>query len=440
MTIHRNIVISALFFILLSGLSTMLNAQTMDSQSGDTPHSGMENSLDDYIRIGLLNNPGLKASFEKWQAALEKVEPAKTLPDPRFTYANYIEEVETRVGAQKNNFGLSQTFPWFGKLDLKGEIANQEANAAKEQYETEKIKLIARIKKIYHEYSYLAQAIKITKDNIALVSNFEGVANAKYKSGVGLQNAVIKTQVELGKLEDRLSSLKDSIRPIGAKLNIAMNRPSNIPLPLPEKISENKLRLTDQELMSLMREKNPGLKALDYIVVKEDNSIRLAEKNYYPDFTIGINYIDTKSRYDANPIDNGKDPIIANLSINIPIWRKKYDSQVSGAKARYRSALDKRREQENTIVADLEIALYKLRDADRKIKLYSDTLLPKAEQNVKIDQLAFTSDKTSFLDLIDSQRVLLEFQLSQKRALTDYAMALAEIEMLTGTDFERNNK
>lgn len=427
------------------------NAHAMKSQDDELirrslsnpntlPTLNSESTLGDYVKYALLNNPGLKASYEKWQTALENVRPAQTLPDPKLTFAHYIEEVETRVGAQKYKLGLAQTFPWFGKLDLRGQIALQAANAEKEKYEAQKLKLISKIKKLYHGFSYLAQAIKITQDNITLVSNFESVARARYKGGVGLQNAVIKTQVELGKLEDRILSLKDSVRPVVAKLNSAMNRPSDLPLPLPENISVNKINLNDDEFISMLKSRNPNLNALDFITEKEEYSIKLTKKNYYPDVTFGVSYIETESRIDANPPDNGKNPIIANLSINLPIWRRKYDSQTRAAKAKHLAASRNREEMENALIADLEVALYELRDADRKIELYKDTLLPKAEQNVKINQLAFTSNKASFLDLIDAQRILLEFQLAEKKALSDYAKALAEIEMLTDHNYEREIK
>ncbi|MFC1495156.1 TolC family protein [Thermodesulfobacteriota bacterium] len=388
-------------------------------------------TLEDYIEYALLNNPGLKALYEKWQAALEKVEPAKTLPDPKMTFGSYIEEVETRVGAQKYSIGVTQTLPWFGKLDLKGKAALEAVNAEKARYEVLKLNLIAKIKKLYYQYSYLAQSIKITQDNITLVSNFESVARTKYKGGMGLQNAVIKIQVELGKLDDRLTSLKDSITPLTAKLNSAMNRPASANLPVPERIPDEKISLDRAELISLLKSENPELKVLDYMAEKDNYLIGLAGKNKYPDITLGINYISTESRYDANPPDNGKDPLVASISINLPIWRKKNDSLERNAQAEYRSVLRSREEKENSLIADLEMAIYELRDAGRKIKLYRETLLKKAEQNVSVNQLAFSSDKASFLDLIDAQRVLLEFQLAEKKALADYGKALAEIEMLT---------
>jgi len=418
------------------------NETTLSSQNrlNKLPELKNDSTLDDYIKYAILNNPGLEASYDKWQAALEKIPQAKALPDPMLSYTNYIEEVETRVGPQEHAIGISQKLPWFGKLDLNGQIAHQAAKAQKERYEAKKLKLISQVKKLYHGYSFIAQAIKITQDNITLLSNFESVARVRYKGGVGLQNAVIKVQVELGKLEDRITTLKDSVRPVVAKLNSAMNRPSELPLPFPLSISDNKTNFKNEDLISMLKSMNPNLKALDIIAEKEDFSIKLANKNYFPDVTFGVNYISTDSRFDASPPDNGKDPIIAKLSINIPIWRKKYDAQVRETKLKFHAAVNNRKALENSLIADLEMALYELRDAERKINLYKDTLLPKAEQNVKINQLAFTSDKASFLDLIDAQRILLEFQLSGKKAMADYAKALAEIEMLTAQKFERKIK
>ena len=230
-------------------------------------------SLDDYVLYAMLNNPGLRAAFDRWKAALDQVGPAQTLPDPRFTYANYIREVETRVGAQEQKFGLAQTFPWFGTLDLRGDMALQAANAEQQRYEAAKLDLIYRVKNIYYEVGYLAEAIAITKDNLTLLTYLEGVARTKYKSGAGLQSAVIKAQVELGKLEDRLHSLEDLMRPMVTKLNMALNRPSNMPLPVPKGLPEEKQAFVDEDLFFQLRKNNPNLKAFDYMASKEDLAI-----------------------------------------------------------------------------------------------------------------------------------------------------------------------
>jgi len=443
MTITRNALMLICVFVLATACAAVQEKRAApewneevrkwtrsDVEEVDMPELDESASLDDYVLYAMLNNPGLRAAFDRWKATLEKVAPAQTLPDPRLTYANYIREVETRVGAQEQKFGLAQTFPWFGKLDLQGDIALQAAHAERQRYEAAKLDLIYRVKRIYYEYGYLAETIAITKDNLTLLTYIEGVARTKYKSGAGLQSAVIKAQVELGKLEDRLYSLQDLMRPMAARLNVALNRPSNMPIPVPNGVPEENPPFVEEDLFALLRKNNPNLKAFDYVVSKEDLAIRLAGKNYFPDMTLGVDYTDTASRSDASPVDNGKDSIIAMLSVNLPIWQHKYDAITAEARARRRAVVSDKKEKENILLGDLEMALFGLREADRKIDLYRNTLLPKAEQSVKVTELAFTADKATFLDLIDSQRILLGFQLEHQRALADRAQRLAEIEML----------
>ena len=163
-----------------------------------------ENSgLSDYLAYAALNNPGLEAAFNRFKAALDRVPQVKSLPDPRFNYKYFIEEVETRVGPQRQSFGISQLFPWFGKLDLRGDVAGQAANAARQRYEAVKLKLFFEVKNAYYEYYYLAKSIAITRENVSLVKHLESVARSRYKASIGTHPDVIRAQVAVGKLEDR---------------------------------------------------------------------------------------------------------------------------------------------------------------------------------------------------------------------------------------------
>jgi hypothetical protein len=154
-----------------------------------------ENStLDDYLAYAALNNAGLEAAFYRWKAELERVQQVRTLPDPRFNYGYFIQSVETRVGPQEDRLGISQMFPWFGKLRLRGEAALEMADAAQQQYEHAKLMLFNRVKDAYYELYYLGRAIAVTTENRDLVQQFETVANAKYEADTAMYADVIKAQ------------------------------------------------------------------------------------------------------------------------------------------------------------------------------------------------------------------------------------------------------
>lgn len=390
-------------------------------------------TLEDYLVYAALKSPALEAAFYEWQAALKKIPEARSLPDPELSYGYFIREVETRVGPQQQRFGLSQMIPWFGKLGLRGEIALQEAHSAEQQYEAAKRRLFRQVKETWYEYYYLGRAITITRENIDLLSYLESVARTKYRAGAGPHEAVIRAQVELGKLEDRLKSLEDQQQPVRARLNALLNRPSGAPLPLPESIPVEPLSLSEEELLAQLKDGNPLLRALDFTAARQEAAGRLARKNFYPDFMLGVDYIDT-DRAIAPTRDSGKDPVMARVAINLPLWQGKYRAAVDEYQKRQKAAMAQRADRENQLVADLQMALYRFRDAERKIELYGDALIPKAEESLHVIQQAFAADRADFLDLIDAERLLLEFQLSHERAVADRAQQLAEIESLVGAN------
>lgn len=391
-------------------------------------------TLSDYLAYAAINNPGLMAAFNRWKGSLEKISQNRTLPDPRFTYTYFVKEVETRVGPQRQKFGLVQTFPWLGKLKLRGDAATEAANAMQQQYEAAKLNLFFRVKKYYYEYYYLARAIAITQENVDLVKYLEEVALAKYRAGVGPYANVIKAQVELGKLTDRLQSLRDLRDPIVAELNAALNRPPDASLFWPQSVPEIEINSSQQDLIRWLAENNPDLKAMDFEIAKQRVGIDLARKNYFPDISIGAEFIDTDEALNPLTPDSGKDPVMAMLSINLPIWYGRYQAAEKEARAQWMAAKRSRINATNNLIADLKMSFYEFQDAKRKINLYRDTLIPKGVESLEVTQKAFESGNVDFVNLIDAQRILLEFRLSYERALADYAQGLAKLEMLVGKE------
>lgn len=398
-----------------------------------------ENStLQDLLAAAALNNPGLKGAYEQWQSALQRIPQVKALPNPQLTFAYFIREVETRVGPQQGKVGLMQMFPWFGKLKLKGSAAMAAANAAKQMYENMKLNLFYHVKEAYYDYYYINRTTAILTENIHLLKHLESVMVAKYRTGMASYSSIIKIQVEVDKLQDRLNSTMEILEPVKAKLNAALDHPFNALLPIPKEIpmktGKEPLQMSRDQLMELMKINNPGLKSIDAMASKEKVGIKLAKKNYYPDFSIGVDYILTGEALMPGVSDSGKDPVAAMLSIQLPLWAKKNKAAVREANARYRAILNQRQQEENSLIARLEMVLFQYRDAKRKMALYKEKLLPRAEQALEVTRSAFESGKADFLDFIDSQRTLLEFELAYEEARTRRAQRMAELQMLIGKE------
>lgn len=431
--------------------------------------------LDAYLAYAALRNPGLEAAFNQWKASLERAAQDGALPDPRFTYRYFIQEVETRVGPQKQGVGLSQTFPWLGTLALRENIADANARATRQRYESAKLRLFLELKDAYYEYYYLGRAIDVVRENLELVKYLERVAQTRYKTASAGHPDVIRAQVEMGKLDDTLQSLQDRLVPVVARLNASLNRPTGTSIPRPRSIPHERLDIPDDEVLSWMVRHNPSLLALDEEVERSRQAVALAGKRYYPDITLGVDYTEVGPAHRASapgfsnpaalggasrisggtgtpldaytlgqsfarrqtPDDSGEDVWAVSVSMNLPIWRESYASGEREARARYQSAISARAQQENSLIAAAQRTLFEHRDAGRKIALFGDYLIPKARESIGSTETAFRSGSASFLDLVDAERSLLEFELAYERALANRAQRLAELDMLVGRTLPR---
>ncbi|UCD51850.1 MAG: TolC family protein [Phycisphaerales bacterium] len=413
------------------------SSASTDAEDAVLPELSDESPLSDYLEYAALNNPELEAAFNRWKAALEKVPQAKSWPDPRFSYRYFIREIETRVGPQRQAFEISQTFPWFGKLDLAGDVAMEAARAAQQRYEAVRLRLFFEVKDAYYEYYYLARSIAVTRENVELLTHLESVVRTRYRTAAGSHPDVIRAQVELGKLEDQLNSLTDLRGPVIARLNAALNRPIEVELSAPQQFTSSRVSVNDRALLARLEQANPQVNALAHEVEGYRQAAILARKEYTPDISLGLSYVDVARSHRASQFsDNGKDAVGAMISLNIPLWRGKYSASVREARMKRRAALHEKMDATNRLKSELKMALYQFRDAQRKMDLYGEALVPKAIEAVKVAEQSFQTGSASFLDLIDAQRTYLEFQLAHERARADHEQSLARIEMLIGGDVE----
>jgi outer membrane protein TolC len=389
-------------------------------------------TADDLVFHALRVSPRVEAAFENWQASREMAPQAGAWPDPRVSFSYYLEEVETRAGAQKWGAGLSQTVPWFGKLDFAEKAAYEKARAAEQEFQSVLLEVVRDVKVAYFEYYYVKRAIAIMKENVILMTELESVARARYTVGAAPYASVVRAQVELGVLQDRVESLIDLLASRAARLNALLDRPPSAFLPEPGPVAEEDIALAEDDLYPLLAATNPELKALDFAAAGEEAAIDLAKRGAYPDLTLGLNYIATERAIMPGTPDSGDDPVIASLSLTLPFLSPRYPAAEREAEHRLRAVQRRKGDLKNRLTADLKDALYRFRDGKRKINLYRNTLVPKAEQSLEVTRQAFEAGQASFLDLVDSERVLLEFLLSYERALADHAQSHAEVDKLLG--------
>ncbi|MFH1689869.1 MAG: TolC family protein [Candidatus Eisenbacteria bacterium] len=412
--------------LLLALLACPLVSDSNASQS-------LDGTLEGYLSLAQNSSPAIAAASARYDAARAKVNRAGGLPDPVVSYGHYFEEVETRVGPQVYRLGVRQKLPWFGKLSLAEGAASERAAAESERLRAARLDVAMSVTRAFAEYAYLGRAIEVTEERLSLLGALEAVVRSSYSSGSDSYGDVMKAQIGLARAEDSLASLLARRRASSSRLSAAVGVRDEGELPLPDMIPDAVHPQGSLEA-ALFEEQSPELLSLRHETEAARYEQRLARRAYFPDLTVGVDYIATDDA--LMPVeDSGKDPLIGVASISFPLWFGKHAAGVRQAD----SALDARERmtEQRTIelVAELRMLEFELDDAVRRVALYAERLVPAGEQSVAATDAAYRAGTADFDALVVAHEAALEFELALARSRADALTAAAELVRLTGSDY-----
>lgn len=403
-----------------SGLATSVLLTVTLVSAENLDHAEIRlTDLDSYLIQAMAANPQIKAFESRYEAARHRIPQASALPDPMFQITHFVESVQTRTGPQENVFMLSQRLPWFGKLSSRENMASAEAEAIWYAYQNQQLMLARAVSLAYYEYGYTGEAIKLTSKNLDLLQQLEPIVEDKVRSG-GEINALLRLKVEIGKVSDLLESLKQKRVAQSAHLDELLALPEGTVLPWPHLEPGEPIEVVGASLVHAIKANNPQLKMLERKIASAEARREIARLENYPDVTLGLNYIQVGDPV-VNPTtpDAGQDPWGFTVAVNIPIWFEKYDAAKAEALASQRANENEYDDRFNALRAEMSASIARLNDANRRLKLYGDDLLGLAEQAVENSRSSYKSGSASILDVIDSERSLLELQMLYWRAAAD---------------------
>jgi outer membrane protein TolC len=408
--------------------------------SAQTYSTNNDARLREFIEEALDRNPGVRESFLRYQAGLQRIPQVRSLPDPMLGVTQFARTPETRVGPQTTVLSLSQKFPWFGKLSDQGKLAAKDAEVLSELHQAHRAEVIQQVKLAYYDLAYIDRAIVITNEDEQLLGHYETLAQARYSQGVGLQQAVIKLQAEITRDRNRLQVLKRQRVDSEAALNTVRDQPAGTPVAPIERLSPLDVEIDLDALYAIGRDARPEVKAAFLEIEKHEKRIHLAKRQYWPDLTLGASWTNLNGRHDragrlSPPEDNGKDIYSVVAGVNLPIFRRKYDAGVQEATETFGAAREAYRDVVNEVGLSVRSVGFRIQTIEEQLALFEKALLPQAEQALRSTETAYASGTTGVLDLLDGERTLLEVRLGLARLQTDYLKALADMERAIGSAF-----
>lgn len=414
----------AIIFMLLTGLSFHLFSQNRDSLL----------VLDELIQEMVQNNPELQASWNQWQAAQTRPSQSGALPDPvlglgfmNLPIHSFALDEEMMSGRQ---LSLMQMFPFPGKLGTRQHIMLNEAAIAEQQYLQKKNDLIKALKEAYFELFYINKAMHTNHKNQAVLNQFLQIAETRYRVGKGIQQDVFKAQLELSKLTDNLYELQQQQQLLAAEIAFLLNRRSPTLAPRTEELSFLPFKMGLDELQSLAEKHNPFLHSWQITVQQSEQKISLARKEYLPDFTIEVTYIQRDMLWTG---EGGTDLFSGMIGLTLPLYFwKKQARQVQETELDAQASHHMQESARQMIYRELEKSYSTLQMNQKRWQLFKNMIIPQAEQTLQSALSAYQVDRVDFLTVIENQMSLYTYELESHRILSDYYKNIAEVEVLVG--------
>ncbi len=381
-------------------------------------------ALSQALEAARRDNPELKAARGEWEAAEQAPQQASALEDPTVSLMGMIAPFQS--WPSNGQIGVSQSVPFPGVLSLRGRAAGLDAEMARQAYRAKTLSVLAETVDAYYELYFLLRTRAILKEQTSVLERAARVAEKKYAVGREPQARVFRAQVELAGLATDLVTSEQRIASARARLNALLDRPPRSPLgePLGPPVPASGWDVGSLSAAALAS--RPELLALRALEGRRGVERSLALRKYFPDFTIGYQYMGPGMSYTGRAAGAGQ------LGLSLPLWLGKNGAAVREADSRRDASRMSVEDLSNRTRFQVEDLVVKLETEARLSKLYDDTVLPQAQAALESTQSAYESDAAGFLDLLDAERELLRFELEHERHLVDYAEDLAELERIVG--------
>lgn len=415
-----SILYRTIFSILLAG--SLAWAQTSDTVS-----------LNDLINEALTRNPAIKSAIAQVEAKRARIPQVRSLPDPTLSggWMGNIVPLSVQHGDPSSYRGISisEHFPFPGKLKLGGQVADREAEAAWWNYEDKQRSVVAQVKEAYYEYFYVEKAISITEKDEDLLQKLEKITEARYQVGKGIQQDVLRAQIELSKLHEQLIILHQQDQTAKVRLNTLLNRDPETALPPPSPFESSRLAYTLDELYALARKNDPALEESGRMIEASQYAVNLAEKAYAPDFMVSYDYWQRPQMPDMHGF---------MLGINLPVFYKsKQREGVIEAANKLHSAREDHDNRLNEVNFEIKQYYLTAKASEELAKLYSNAIVPQSSLALESSMSSYEVGKLDFLSLIENFLNVLSYEVNYYRELSNYEIGLAHLEPLVGVELTK---
>jgi len=395
-------------------------------------------TLKQAVQQVLADSPSLAAARQQAEAWQQRVPQLASLPDPVLSLNVLNLPTNTLSNTQENmtqwQLGFSQAIPFPNKLELRSEIAAQQADVLHLNVDELRLEKVKQVKELWWRIFYLDRALETVQKNQDLLRQLVRIVETKYKVGTGLQQDVLLAQLELSKLLDMKVQLAASRRQQVAALNALLHRnPAwNIDVPRDQDlhlvVQDDESKLWQQALQH-----RPLLASKQLNIESKEHALDLAKLGERPDFNLGAVY---GMRQGSNPA-NGQprsDLFSVRLNMTLPWFNQdKHNHEVEEQRVESARAAFEYEDSRDAVRSQVSIALAAYQQAREQTLLFQKGIIPQAKQTVASMRSAYQVNRVDFLNLVRTQITLYNYEIQYWHAFAAAKQAQAQLHRAIGT-------
>jgi outer membrane protein TolC len=418
-----------------NAIFTIVSLLVLSTVSNYAEESKSAENLPALVDTALANNPELKSSRARWQMFRDRIAQAQSLDDPML-----MLKIQNGVVSDPLNFrkepmtakviGISQQLPFWGKRGMKAEVAEKNAESYRWQVEERKLELARMVKETWYRIYFIEKSLEILDKNIRILDDFIVLAETKYSVGQGAQQDIFKSQVERSKMLDMQISLQQQRKSLVAALNALLYRPSETAVGTISDFTMTPLHTPADVLRKAAREHSPLIKSMNALIDKGEAGLKLARKEFYPDFNLSLEYMQREPAMGGE----GLDMYSLGVTFNMPLQRERRHAMVAESNSEIGMASEELNSLKNDIDARISDLLAKLEKRGKLASLYKSGIIPQAEQSLESATIGYRVNKVDILSLLDSRLTLFNYERDYYESVAEYQMSLAQLEAIVGTE------
>lgn len=391
--------------------------------------------VDVLIRHALAENRNVQAALHDVLAMRHRVPQVTALEDPMVQ--NVIWPIPSHapqyslMGYMPYDLMITQQFPWFGTLRLRGQVAEQDVRMALARLAAAQLEVVAEVKRAYYDLYFNQRAEAILAASRKAAAEIADLARVRNQTGGSIQD-VLRSDVAIAELDRELVTVRQELVQARADLAQQLHISPEAPLQTVADIPMAEVPEEIERLYRLAAASRPELQERLAAIARDQREVKLARKRYYPDVSIGLAYNLMTRQNAASPTANGADNVGLAVSFNLPVYRKKLAAAVCEAQARTIADAQRYEAERDRTYREVKDLLVQSKAQRDIIALLEDTIRPKSRQALEAAAAGYLPGTVDFVSVNTARLELLQVELQLARVEAELGKAVASLERVVG--------